>query len=409
MYTQYFKENPEKVKGMIGNTFFGRSGSFLLCSLFDNHPQILNFPQSNWTYFTKLLAKEIGSFEEKSSVEFTNHILDNIPYLTEEGNANDPWSIINSPGTIIQQIGEESGANIKIGPKRKILVKELTEIFDIIKKEDKSLNLATLINALHVGYALALKRKITSKNVYILYGLHDYEPEVIQMLSKEYPKFTLMISIRHPASTFDSHLYHHLFESPHSDHMWTLGHLYRTLYFSGQKVRGLTDSQQIGVKFEDVHEKTEVLMKALCRHFSLKWDPILLKSTMDGKIWWAKRNGRLISGPNSKVMIKSHKYKILKKIDLCLFSYLFDAYISTWNFFVVKRNLKSLIFQKFFFHFPFLMPQFLKGVRLEFKKVKTRKDFYQFYQTWKLHGKEFKVLIKTLRPEDIKPIPLFKI
>jgi hypothetical protein len=93
-YNQYFVENPDQIKCMVGNTYWGRSGSFLLCSLFDGHPEVLTLPFSNYSYLTRLFLNHLNLFSDLTPEEFARRILDDIPYLTEEGNTKDPWSII---------------------------------------------------------------------------------------------------------------------------------------------------------------------------------------------------------------------------------------------------------------------------------------------------------------------------
>ena len=392
---------------MIGNTFWGRSGSFLLCSLFDSHPEVLTLPLSNWSYFTRILLNDLSLFSTLSSDEFSNRLLDNIPYLTEEGNEKDPWSIINSPGTIIQKIGDEVGKDIKIGAKRSVLQKCLSQMFDDVKNKGNLFKLSTLINILHIGYALSKGRTIKTKTPIILYSLHDYEPEIIEILSKEYI-FMLMVSVRNPKKTLDSHLYHHLFESTHSNHMWTVIHLYKTLYYSGQVVRGLRRDQHIAIKFEDLHNKTEIVMKALCKKFNLNWDPILLSSTIDGKVWWMERENFLVSGPNPNFISQKKHLRVLKENDKIIFSCLFRDYEHAWKYNtdpLLSNKIKVFLFLKF----PFLTPLFISVIKLELKKVNSFKKALSFVWILLENCKNFKVLVKRLSNQRIEPVPLFEV
>jgi hypothetical protein len=290
----------------------------------------------------------------------------------------------------------------------------LSKIFHLIKERGQPLTLSTLINSLHISYALSKGKTIKTKNPVILYCLHDYDVEIIKKLSEEYTKFILMISVRTPTKTLDSHMYHHLYEFVHGNHMWTVQHLYKLLYDAGQRIQGLKKEQQIAVKFEDVHNKTDLLMKTLCKKFQINWDPILLQSTIDGKIWWTERSKQMFSGPNPDFMLNQQSYKVLKKLDFVLFSSLFDQYVKSWMY-ECNHPIKPLLITKaisyFLLKFPFLSPLFLLSAKMELKKALRSRQFKTFRENFKNDSKNFNSLIKVMIEErqKMEPVSLLEV
>lgn len=328
-YSDYFMENPEKITKLLGNLCWGRSGSYLMCSLFDFHPQILALPPHSYASTMVKLPELAAEFYDLGTKEIIKKMLDVFPCATREGNRREPWSLINAAGTFVKKLGDTD--EVDMGPPEDKFYDVCGQIIERFKEKKKRPNAAILINMVHIAYSVALGRKLPSKNLGIFLSLHGRMPQIIEMLSKSYKNFYLMINIRHPLLTHDSHFFHHFFENIEAPLIKFVSVLQGHLANDGLKSPGIRDSHQFCVRFEDMHKNPEGITRAICDLFKIEWDPILLESTIDGKTLWVERPGRIFTGTNPKAAEKE-SLALLRKGDVVFLEYVLKNYYKEFGY-----------------------------------------------------------------------------
>ena len=404
-YNQYFIENPEAITKCAGNTFYGRSGSYLMCTLFDSHPQVLSLPPNGYGSILLSVHKILENFYESSTSDVAEQLIESFQFLTKCQNATNGFSLINAPGSFVKRLGNKS--KLEIGAEKEDLKKILIEILENIKKKKLQPDTALMLNAIHISYAIVMRRTITSKNVIIFVSLHSLIDENISTLSREYKDFWLLPSVRCPHKTHDSHLYHHMFEFLSPPYLWLLPHLISHLYHDGQKRFSFLESDKhIAVKFEDLHSQTELVMQRLCKIFDIEWDPILLESTIDGHTMWIDRKGKLYTGTNHKISQKND-LRLLKERDVFLLSQICKAYYKNWEYETPRYSQMKKVLFEFILVFPFLSSVFQRAFFMDFKRILSSpgrsraREFISLLKLAKKANSQIRELIKKSKTENI--------
>lgn len=363
-YNEYFLLNPEAIDRIAGITFWGRSGSYLLCSLFDGHPEVLAVSPHSWAGLYERITEIKNAYKTSSTEELMEKIALTLPYLTREGNKRDAWSLQNSPGTTINKLGDTEV--IEIGPEEEKFKFYLRQIFDHQKKKEGLPNEKFFLNSFHIAYNIALGRDIKSQNPIIILSLHETIENAIFSINSQYKDFYFIASVRCPHKSFDSHLFHHLYESTIRPAYRTHPILINHLINHGKEFEFMKSEKQLAVRFEDFHSNTTATMKKLSNKLNISWSPCLLESTIDSKKWWMDRNGELISGTNHSVA-KSSSLKVLGKLDIHYIENILKSYYVSWNYEISQKSFFKNFFYNFIVYLPFSSRIFRKILLIDLK------------------------------------------
>ncbi len=342
-YNEYFIKNPDKITKLIGNTFYGRSGSYLFCSLFDNHPDLLTIPFWGWgSILSPLLPSLISLYEGNNEEILANSLIginEKFPFL---------------------------GNNKEID----LFKNALISIFQHMKKTSKELKMSLVINSLFIAYSIAKNKKIASKNPIIFLSIHDCIKSFMECLALEYEDFFWLPSIRLPHKTFDSYLIHLWFNCNLFPRITRLGYGIYHFQQDGCLLPFLKEENQLGIRFEDLHSNAKLVVELLCKKFNIKCYPTLLESTHGGVPW--SLDG--FSGVDPTSVDRNHKIKILKKIDVfSLHSLLKENYLA-WNYEQPSYSFyQRLIYKKIFSLLPF-MRIFFYALILDLKHIIFMKE-----------------------------------
>lgn len=410
-YNDYFIKNPHKISRFAGNLCWGRSGSYLMCSLFDGHPEILTLPPHSYASWVIRISNFLPLFKQSSTKEIVDSLYDFFPTATIEGNFKERWSLVNADGSFLARIGDEK--QLKLGVPEKEYLKNLMVIIENMKKYNIIPNVRTLLNAIHIAYVVAGGHKITTKSPLVFFSLHGRIESVIDLINAEYDEFHLIINSRNPSKTYDSHLFHHFFENKAERFTSLSYHLINHYIKDGQKVFSENGNSinTISVRFEDIHEFTEATMRNLAKMLKIKWHPILLDSTINSKIMWIERNGELCTGTNHRAA-NENKYKLLSEFDVYLIQSILDNYYNKWNY---KKKNVGFVKEKYFYpclcyvslrFFPFLIPSVRKGIKLDLqKKPLTFSRLHDILKDYFRCKQNFNILLRDMRALGVEKIP----
>jgi hypothetical protein len=416
----FFIENPHLIKKMATNLCCGRSGSYLFCSMFDGHPDVLSFPPHSYASLPFNIKNRFLPFFYEYTVEYAaKALMDFVPTATIEGNNKDPYSLINAPGSFLAQIGESK--ELILGVPENGLFNNLCRIIHHIREKKIPNSVAVFINALHIAYTVAGGRKIRSREPLIFLSLHGRTNQMIELLNNEYEQFHCFLSVRHPTLAADSHFVHHLFENICGSSLELAPILLNHYKMDSQQLFDhLGKSLVIAVRFEDLHNNTEKLMPRLCEMLKITWDDALLNSTLDGKTMWIKRGDKLYTGTgHGGVKIEfnsSSKLKVLGLREVYFIQKLIRPCYRDWGYSLYQFSF----FQKLlFFILSTIFPPFwIKMIKMDMRELlkklanpnisysKKRKAFLLFFKQ-ALH---FRGVLRKIKKADVHgPAPLVKI
>lgn len=320
----------------------GRSGVDLLQSLFDEHPEICQFPG----YFG------FHQFWNKTKNETNLEVVAKIF-------VNDYPHFFDSRLNIIERhhmLGKDKKSFFLVN--KDLFKKYFVELF-----KKKEINKKELLNNLHYAYFLCLKKDITKKKIIILNLSHISNIKVLEGLDYE-----VIYTIRNPFGSLSSGAKHWLrYKNGKYVSPWSLYfHIERV--FNGLKSLIEMKLKLHVIKLESLHQKNKNVMTSLVKRIDINYNQCLSASTYHNKLWWGDElSGKDLNGinPNFK-----------NNIDLKFF---------------YKKDL--ILLQKYLMNFM---------EKYEYKILDQKENFFTFkYMPLKI---EMKFWIKTFFSMNIKEI-----
>lgn len=412
-YSQYLKENFHEIDSIYNVVFWGRSGSYLLYSLLDSHPSLLQFPIENWeSHYNKLnwCVSSLNSLKTSHSdkpAAMAYLVAEAFPLLLKEWNKHHPHSLLNYEYEMIARIGDHEEESF-MGVEKQVYVQHLTDCFRNLINKELPLNRGNLLRIMHVSYACAINKKINTPKPKIVFSLHNFAEEAVHMIGEDFKNTFYLMTVRVPYMALDSHLYHHLFELvdcyPLENYTSLIGAMYKKSFIP----YGLKQEQIVAIKFEDLHLNTQDLMTKLCKWMHIDWDDSLLKSTIDGKTWWYNRRGELISGTNKEMDVHPAA-KFMNEKDIQYFETLFDSIYQNWEYqrkrplsTKWKKALSALLLPPMYWYS--LQKTWERGLKEKRSKARILKMCVKL--TIKVYLKTLLFLIKNKKKGQV---PLFKV
>lgn len=272
------------VENAIAIQNWGRSGSTLLQSLLDDHPQILSTPNFYSRYYYIAWAKTLARIPSNQRVD---------AFLRSFRHWWDTGLVDASAG--LHRLGEN---------KTEIAGVSLTKFGPILRKiigDNEELTRRRLFEAAHIAYAIARGQRISGQGLQILFPVHGEPRGVAAALLEDFPNVKFVHTIRDPVANVVSQARHfcrnwlHQEEGPliatintlflrsnirHGCQITLFG---ERAYFSWLAI----NDQARALRVEDLHCDASATMFSLARwlHIDSECDQ-LLRSTWDGKKWW---------------------------------------------------------------------------------------------------------------------------
>jgi hypothetical protein len=249
-------DNPDLVRGPVGILHWAKSGSYLLCSLLDGHPQVLQNPfEAMFLY----------------------------PYRENELFAGRPQALL--PKDEVLQWAE---ANYDaIGGLRTSAAKaqaDFMAFFDLIlSRRRNGIGRPSLIKAVHVAYAAARRRPVSTTEPILVWNVHAINP--VETLKSLHSDIRFVSTIRFPEKAIDSELFAFCFQSPN---FATHEIVRRNLAGVFEMDRPLA-ARHVAIRFEDMHCEPERTTRALASWIGVEWEPSLLESSIDGQPYYFPR------------------------------------------------------------------------------------------------------------------------
>ena len=269
---------PEKITALV---HFGRSGTGLLHSLIDGHPEVSTLPSIYFSEFfdpstwEKIIA---GGWDE-----ILTRFIASYEVLFDASSA---VKIATKSGKFIESIGRKEGM-ASVGEKRKdvlrldknIFCKELKRLMDC----HDCLDAITFFKLVHSAYDRAVND--SNKKSLIFYHIHN--PTTLAQLNflRSVPNINWLMMVREPLQSCESWVQKNFTAN---DYKGMANRIFQMLFEVDDVVFRNTNS--IGVRLEDLKEHPKKTIPALCDWLGVKEEDSLYEMTAQGKKWWGDPN-----------------------------------------------------------------------------------------------------------------------
>ena len=328
-----------RVTNMIAVQNYMASGATFLQSLLDGHPGILNTPafysrdiHGAWIKGSHFPAEDgIDKFIRSFPAWFDPRHVDVDNGVNRLGDNGDETSVVDADG-FRQRM-------------RKIL------------EGERWVTRRRFLEACHLAYALALGRKLEN-DLILLFPVHTLPKEQAARSLEDYPDGKFLYTVRSPLATYNSIIRRWLklhLDFGHSllEAQFTHFLLNRSLVTGDDEICGDRpyfpehDNRFRAVRLEDIHQRPEQVMKAICRWVGLDWHPCLLESTFNGRRWTNKPTSRNISGFSPQSVTEA-KLEYVSVIDRLRLDHVLNGRAAAWRYTPPpppwKRIVRHLIF-----------------------------------------------------------------
>ena len=264
-----------------------KSGSGLMSSLLDDHPNLISLPddilmgfQEFWDSHHHLAPAElIAAFNVYYAVIFDARDTCDSPRL-----GSNIGDLLNW-----ENLGDDRNECLQVD--REWFERRMTELIG----QDSPVSRKLFFQAVHLAYAEAQGRDI--KDPVIVFGLHITHTWLVESFLEDFPDALFLQMIRHPIWGTGSH-FRGLHSTGYMDPTVGFGTMYWALY-CGIPYPAENRERWLGVKLEDVHLKPRQTMQALADWIGIPWNESLLQSTLNGKKWWNDKKGIQVNGFNN--------------------------------------------------------------------------------------------------------------
>jgi len=265
---------PKKITTM---THFGRSGTGLLHSLIDGHPEVSTLPSIYFSEFFDLSTWEkiiIGGWEEMAD-RFTT-------IYEVLFDASSAFRVPSKNNKFIDNIGRKEGMT-NVGKERKeilsldkkIFIKELNRLMGFYDQLDA----LTFFKLVHSAYEKTLNNN--NKKNHIFYHIHNPNTYAQLNFLRLAPNANWLMMVREPLQSCESWVKKGL---DNNDYKGMVNKIFQMLFEVDQTI--FRNKNSIGVRLEDLKNYPKKTIQALCRWLDIEEKESLYQMTVQNKKWW---------------------------------------------------------------------------------------------------------------------------
>ena len=322
---------PDKTVALV---HFGRSGTGLLHSLIDNHPEVSTLPSIYFSeYFNhdqwlKLIAGGwdglVDSFTAIYEVLFDAS--DRCPVATKSGKVN--YYLGQKEG--MANVGDNRDEVLKVD--KKVFSNELKGLINFYTYLDAS----KFFELVHCAYNKALKDR--RRKSLLFYHIHNPDARSYLNFINSKRLVNWLVLVREPIQSCESWI-RDCFEA--NDHLGCSTSIVHMLFEIDKIIYRKQNS--IGVRLEDLKERPRKTIPALCKWMNIAENETLYEMTAQGKRWWGDPSSPDfdIDGmePFGQTSIKRRTGSIFSADDQFILQTLF--YPFSMRFGYVEENLEQ--------------------------------------------------------------------
>ena len=272
-----FQKKPKVTKKVTALVHFGRSGTGLLHSLIDGHPEVSTLPSiylseffdhSNWAKINEGGWSEmVANFMAIYEVLF---------------DASSPNPIATISRGVIKDLGRKEGM-ANLGEKRneilsvdkKVFSRELTRLMDYHDRLDA----LTFFKLVHFAFDKTLNDG-NKKNL-IFYHIHNPDTYAQLNFLKSAPDANWLMMVREPVQSCEAWVGDSFRKNEYAG---VVNKIFKMLFEIDNVI--FQNENAIGLRLEDLKEYPKKTIPALCAWLGIKEEKSLYEMTAQGKKWW---------------------------------------------------------------------------------------------------------------------------
>lgn len=325
----------------------GRTGSDLLQSMLDSHPEVLIFngAMRMYDFLETSLCVMAGSFDTEDLID--EFIGFHIKTLKSKYNLMERKN----------QLGDNYDQSIDIDVQR--FRSEMAALL-----EGREVDSRTFLLAVYGAYALCLGQDLSQKK---LFFHHPHDFLELPGYLNDFPESKIIGMTRDPRANFVSSIEHHrqfneLVDTDNSTHL--IFQITRILN-DGLVFEPYGKDYRL-IRIEDLGS-TDIL-KALCRWLNISYDECVTRSTWAGMSWHSDRMSRVNTEPGfSKAMLENQWEKRLSFIDKYVLNYILNPRLKQYGYSYKKISPISALIVPFLIPLPlsyelrFMSPAYIRS------------------------------------------------
>jgi hypothetical protein len=269
--------SPALPNKMVALVHFGRSGTGLLHSLVDNHPEVSTLPSIYFSeYFNESTWQKIVSGGWGGMVDcfvaMYDVLFDATSSVPVEGKSKKLlYNIGVKEG--MTTVGKERNEILSVD--KSIFKKELNQVLSSYSEIDP----LVFFKLVHVAHDKAIKNPY-NKNL-IFYHIHNPDTYAMLNFSRFAPQANWIMMVREPVQSCESWVRKSFFKNDY----FTVVSRISTMLFETDNVF-YSRHRSVGVRLEDLKEQPHKTIPALCKWMGIEEDQSLYEMTAQGKRWW---------------------------------------------------------------------------------------------------------------------------
>ncbi len=315
----------------------GRSGSDLLQSLLDSHPQILQFPG-----FFRFDKPFINILNEKNPQKMSEMFCDLNPHFFD---SRIEWEERPDIGERHDMLGKNRDEFYKFS--EEIFKKSFIYFYQKSKKKK-----IDILIALHKSYAKTSNQNLSKKKIIII---HLHLIEHFKRFIKTYDKFNnfkIVLTLRDPLVSLCSTVKHwkkfYIGKFLHTKSIFENIDMHVNIWNDLYEFR----KKLSVVQLENLHLKSNKVLKELCKLLKINYRNSLKKSTYFNKIWWGDAvSKKFLKGLNPKFKNKFNDNLFFEK-DIHIIENKIKDVLIKFNY-PLRANNKKYIKHNIFLPFKF--------------------------------------------------------
>jgi len=339
-----------------------RSGSGLMSSLLDYHPNIIGVPDCILLGYARFWEKH-GHLQSNELVPVF------VDYYAVLFDANDMSKCHRTGSTVgkllsFTNLGPNKDKCLRVD--RNVFSQTVMELIGSNKQPSRKV----FFQAVHSAYAHALKRKVS--NPIICYGLHVNNRVLapVRKHMEDFPNTRYLHMVRHPVPGIASEFRN--LQALGGLSLKSAAGILRLAIERAYPIPLSNRAKWRAVKLEDLHRNPRQTMEKVCKWLDIPWNDSLLKSTVNGLQWWNEKKGLQVSGPNESILRQKYVDGYVTEFDRFRFCILFAPYCVSWDY-PVKVWQTSLLVR--FIILPLLLIPFrIETISLSSAKSLLRND-----------------------------------
>ncbi len=322
---------PDKIVALV---HFGRSGTGLLHSLIDGHPEVATMPS---IYFSEYFDHSVWeTITAGGWSEIVNRFIANYEVLFD-ASASTP--VLTKSAKLVFDRGIKEGL-ANVGPARDEVLKVdkglfRTELHRLMKSYDQ-LDALDFFRLVQVAYSKAIN-DLNRKDL-IFYHIHNPDGYAQLNFTALAPHAEWIMMVREPIQSCESWMRKNFSENHYSNcSSRILGMLFEIDNIIYHK------QNSIGVRLEDLKDQPKKTIPALCKWMGINEHESLFEMTAQGKKWWGDPASPDFAkegmDPFGGTAIKRKVGSILSETDQFILSTLFYPFSVRFGY--VQENAKQ--------------------------------------------------------------------